>query len=771
MTKLVREFSFSPEQLHEVAELARAIGVTGTTAGILYARGLDTEEKARAFLAPSKKHFLSPFLMRGMKEAKELLEKARGEGWRVAVFGDYDADGIGACAILSRALTMFGIEPYVFVPERTDGYGLSVAAIDRIFDEFLPDLIVTVDCGISCKQEVEYIKEQGAYVIVTDHHELPDELPECIVVNPKLEDDYPYDNLCGAGVALKLAQALVGDRADGLVDFAALSTVADSVPLFGENRDIVAEGLRLMEKSLRPAFAALLGKTGEITAQTLAFTVAPRVNAAGRMGDAASALKLFLSEDEGEIEELGARLNAYNLERQKRCDELYTQAHGEVLRQGAYGNVVMLASENWNAGFVGIVAARIAEEFARPALLFVRRGEMLRGSARSIESVNIFEALKSCSSYIEEFGGHAQAAGVNVSEDSFEDLRAALDGYIAAHYTREDFEKSIPVAGELSEDFRTVAHEITMLEPCGIGNRRPLFYVSAGSVNAAPIKPGSPHLTMNVGGFELVYFNGARDLGILESDVEKRIVFEYNVSRYRGKEYVKGFVRCVTYDGFTGKDIELEAFERRLGRMAKADTSKHMEEGDLNAFLKDRLEGCAYGLAAVLDDRASLARFPALNGMELDVFRPSSGSCANIVLFAPDEDCDLSVFRDVVFLDGAASPVGGHTNVVSNASVSDMGAMKRVSAVREDLLELFAALRRAEGAETGESYAEAARRLKLPFAPEQVVFALAVFEELGLISLKGGRLAVPRGRKADLKSSAVYRAVARIKEGGPWTRS
>ena len=766
MKKLVREFEFSPEQLHKVAELARSANLTETTAGILYARGVDTEEKLQTFLHPSSKNYLSPFLMQGMKEAVELIKRAREEGWRVAIFGDYDADGIGACAVLSRALTIYGIEPYLFVPERTDGYGLSTHAIDKIFDEFLPDLIITVDCGISNREEVEYIKEQGAYVIVTDHHELPDLLPDCIVVNPKLKDDYPYDNLCGAGVAFKLAQALLGERAYGLVDFAALSTVADSVPLTGENRDIVAEGLRLIERSPRPAIAALLGKQGEITAQTLAFTIAPRVNAAGRMGDARAALDLFTSEDETEIYELAVKLNGYNLERQKYCDELYTQARADIAAEGAYGNVVMLAGEEWNAGFVGIVAARIAEEYSRPALLFVRRGDLLKGSARSIENVNIFEALKGCSEHIAEFGGHAQAAGVNVSQENFEGLKHALDEYIGSHYTREDFVPSVYVAGEGTD--RRIARELNLLEPCGMGNRRPLFYVEAGSVNAAPLKAGSPHLTMTINGFEFVYFNGVRDLEILRSDLKKQIVFEYNISRFRGKEYVKGFVRTVLYDGATGTDIELEALENSLRLTSFAhEEGERMEQLALDSFLKERMAACAYGLCVVSFDRARIAEFSALNGMAIDVFRPSSGGCANTVLYAPSPDCDLSAFREVVLLGGAPwLPETGRAKLYSETSLADMGSLSALSCERDTLLAVFAALRRREDVETGTGYAHAARVLALPeFSVGQVVFALAVFEELGLISLAEGRLRIMRGVKTELTNSGIYNAVSHIKEG------
>ena len=765
MKRLVREFEFSPEQLQTVRMLAEATHLTETTAGILYARGVDTEDKMRAFLQPSAEHFLSPFLMHGMREAAELITRARNEGWRVAVFGDYDADGIGACAVLSRALVQFGIEPFLFVPERTDGYGLSVRAVDKIFAEFSPELFITVDCGVSCREEVAYIRAKGAEVIVTDHHELPPELPDCIVIDPKIKDDYPYDNLCGAGVAFKLSEALIGIRAHALLDFAALSTVADSVPLVGENRDIVAEGLRRMEGNARPVFSALLGKTSELTAQTLAFSVAPRVNAAGRMGNAAAALQLFTSEDEEEIARLAARLSEYNSERQKYCEELFAEVRTRVEAQGAYGNVIMLAGENWNAGFVGIVAARIAELFSRPTLLFVRRGNMFKGSARSIENVNIFEALRSCSDLITEFGGHAQAAGVNVTEDNFEALRAALDGYIGAHYAREEFLPCVYVAGEGTGDFRRVAHELELLEPYGVGNRRPLFYVEAGRVNASLMKPDSPHVTMNMGGIDFVYFGGAKDLDILKSDVRKQIVFEYNISHFRGKEYVKGFVKGVLYDGATGEDIRLDAFENAVRLCARPPVfAEYFSREKLENFLEERIRGCAYGLCVVTADRGALARYPVLKELGIDVFRLSSGSCMNTVLYAPAPDCDLSAFREVVVIGSPMRlPPCGHAKIIGESD-ADMGATFDVSCERETLLKVFSHLRTREGLEA-ESYAEFARLAGGDFGEGQVVFSLAVFEELGLLSTREGRLVFARGKKSDLALSEIYKTVSRIKEG------
>ncbi len=761
MKKLVPELDISPSRREEISRLAAKLALSETTVGLLFARGCTDEESMRAFLTPGKEHFLSPFLLKNMREAVELITRAREEEWSVAVFGDYDADGIGACAVLSRALRAFGIEPYLFVPERADGYGMSIPALDRIFDACMPDLIITVDCGISNAKEVEYIQEQGTYVIVTDHHELPDELPHCIVVNPKLGGDYPYDNLCGAGVAFKLACALLGEKAYPLIDFAALSTVADSVPLLGENRDIVAEGLKRIAETPRPCFFALLGKT-DVSAQTLAFTLAPRINAAGRMGDANAALRLFTTEREEEIAPLAEKLSLYNLERQRCCDELYTQASAKIRADGAYGNVVMLAGEDWNAGFVGIVAARVAEEFGRPALLFVRHGDMLRGSARSIEKVNIFEALKNCSEYIEEFGGHSQAAGVNIRAENFEKLRAALDEYIGKTYAREDFEPVLTVCGE--GEGMALARELNLLEPFGMGNRRPLFTLRTGKLEAAPIKPASPHLAFSAEGMDFMYFGGARDERLLNSDVPKTLVYEYNLSHFRGREYCKGFVRAVLFEGMRGKEVELDAFETQLKEIGSPYTAETMGAEELNAFLAARLQECAYGLAAVCFDRAVLSRYPALRGLPVEVFHPTTTNVSNLVLYAPEEDCDLSSYREVVLLD---APAGLRLNTgkarVIKSDIAGNTRLKDMDPDRALLLEIFAAVRRTRL--VGESFAAMAKNCGgLGFSEEQLIFALSVFEELGLVERVGAELRIVRGKHTELTQSGIYSAAVALRE-------
>lgn len=768
MKKVVPEYQFSAEQRNTISSLAFETGLSEQITCILYGRGFDTAEKICKFMQPSKKNFLSPFLMRGMREAVEMLKDARDEGKTVAVFGDYDADGICALAIMYYALREFGMEPYIYVPERADGYGLSEEAIDRIFEECNPELFITVDCGISCAKEAQYIYELGSDVIVTDHHELPEVLPDCVIINPKLQDDYPYDNLCGAGVAFKLACALIGEKAYAYLDFATLATVADSVPLLGENRDIVTEGLRLFNNNLRPCFAGLLGKTYDgITAQNLAFNIAPRVNAAGRMGDAYSAFALFTAEKETDVYDLSVKLCAYNSERQKCCDDLYASVKQKLKDKGVYGNVIMLSDASWNTGFVGIVAARIAEEFNRPTLLFVHNGDMLKGSARSIDSINIFQALKNCSEYIAEFGGHAQAAGVNVQADRFDDLERALNEEIGKTYTAEDFEQKVYVSEEIVSRFPDkLAKELMALEPYGIGNRKPLFYVTAGACGVKPIKQASPHIAIKSDYLDLTYFSGIKHQKIIASDVKKQIVFDVSVSSFKGREYVKGIVRDLLYDGRTGRNTANGIFSGVVDGFYASPVAMEIIELNVEqtkALIAKKREACKYGLCLLASDRRTLKAFEELSDMPCDLFEPSSKNVTNTVIVAPKEDIDLSMYRDIIFLD---KPVHYYLQslagrqVFVNTEISGEKIFETLSASREALLGIYSALRKEFDSLYGETAEEVANASDgLGFDKREFIFALKVFEELGLVAFENGKLTVYRGVKAELTDSALYRKV------------
>ena len=768
MKRILPEFEFSEEQRRGIGALASACNLSQTAAAILYGRGVNTPEKAEAFIHPSKSHFISPFKMRGMQEACSLIKLARDEEWDVLVYGDYDADGVCAATIMGGALKDYGVNVRVYVPERRNGYGVTVAAIDEIFEDYFPQLVITVDCGISNAEEVEYLKESGCEVIVTDHHELPENIPDCICINPKFEDGYPYDNLCGAGVAFKVACALNGKSAYKYLDFAALATVADSVPLMGENRDIVAEGLKLINTSPRKCFSNFLTKTQDgADAHTLAFTIAPKINAAGRMGDAASALALFSETDEKAVFELSARLTSYNQERQLKCDELYNQAKAKLSERGAYGRVIMLWDESWNSGFVGIVAARLAEEYGRPVILFVNNGGMLKGSARSIEGVNIFDALKACSDFISEFGGHSQAAGVNVTEENFALLEGALNEYMERTYTAEDFIPTIYISGMLEgENVLRLSRELETFEPYGVGNKRPMFAAKVEECRPRAIKPFSPHLTFKCGGLEMMFFGGAKYSEILRSPAPKTLVFEYNVSRFRGREYVRGFVRDVIYSsesgGYAGEYIAANAVMRAALPQVScspvyktaAEIDKIMEEDD-----------GGYGTLYIAEDYATLSKYKNAGRFFADTFNLSAKSLINTVLVAPRPDCDFSGYRRIIWLDKPLKITFSSAEdkeIIICFDIDGCAPLAGIESSRESLLKIFAFLSANSGSIEGVNAEEAAFGLKTNCRVSELLFAIKVFEELGLVSFAEGRLVIYRGIKTDLKNSALYNTVANL---------
>lgn len=763
MKRAVPEFEYSEEQLNSINSLAASCGLLPDTVKILYARGIDDKEKIERFIHPSREHFVSPFKMSGMSDAVRLITRARDEEWQVVVYGDYDADGVCAATVMCAALRDFGIEPVAYIPERRDGYGLNVKAIDDIFEEHFPQLFITVDCGISCAEEVEYIKEQGAEIIITDHHELPDRLPDCICINPKFNDGYIYDNLCGAGVALKVAVALNGESAYKYLDFAAIATVADSVPLTGENRDIVSEGLKLINQRPRKCYAQFLGKNDVINSHALAFGISPKINAAGRMGDARSALELFGATDENLIFDLSAKLTSYNLERQKYCDELYASAKSKLKEGETSDKIIMLWDESWNAGFVGIVAARLTEEYSRPVMLFVRNGDKLKGSARSVENINVFEALKACAEYIAEFGGHSQAAGVNIEIENFDKLRAALNKYLTENYSAEDFESRVYISGSLTGGLSTrFAKELDLLEPFGVGNRRPLFVADVEAAEVAPVKQGSSHISVKSGNLSFMYFGGARFTYLLESRAPKRFIFEYNVSKFRGKEYVKGFIRDMIPSRSAGGYCTEEIAVNNI--LTLGGGKVYVNRTSLSAALPDEISGCGgYGSVYIASDYATLSHYKNLNGLPVELFTLTCGNLSDTVLVSPSRDVDLSGYKRVVFLDDSpiydrfASLEG--KDVIVCGDVSGCNFIKNLNASREELLKIFGALLATPAASRYDSVSSVALSGCLGYPPAQTAFALEVFRQLSLIGFGGGKLTVNRGVKTDLTNSELYNLV------------
>src|SRR5215213_9137395 len=474
---------------YEVAggrRLAEGLGVSPVVGSILARRGFVDLDEARRFLAAEESH--DPLTLPGVPGATELILSHVERGSVIAVFGDYDVDGVCSTAMLLRTLRALGADPVWELPSRFDeGYGLSEGAVERLAGRGV-ELLVTVDCGITAVEPVAAARAAGLDVLVTDHHRPGETLPDCTVVHPSL-GDYGCPELCASGVVLKLSEALYaasgGDPADARedADLAALATVCDLVPLHGENRRIVREGLVELGRTRKPGLRALMEVGGvapaELSEQSLGFRLGPRINAAGRMQRADAALELLLTDDDARAGEVARELDLLNRDRQEAETRILFAAEAACAPQGHQGAIVV-AGEGWHPGVVGIVASRLVERWRRPCVVIALDGEGGgRGSGRSISAYDLHAGLAACSEQLIRFGGHRMAAGVELEATAVEPFRRALAAHAAAALSPDDL---IPVervdavvpGGHLGLD---LADDLELLRPFGLGNPQPTLLV------------------------------------------------------------------------------------------------------------------------------------------------------------------------------------------------------------------------------------------------------------------------------------------------------
>jgi len=470
-------------------KLISELGVGRLVAGALARRDWNEIEEARAFLEPSAEALLDPYQMKGMAEAVERIGRAAREGERIRVYGDYDADGVTSTALMIRLLTELGATFDTYIPHRSrEGYGLNNAAIDLAAAAGVR-LLVTVDNGISAVEQIAYATSLGIDVVVTDHHEPPEQLPTDAIalVNPKQKDcPYPFKGLCGAGVVFKLAHAMLGRPVLEYADLAAIGTIADLMPLTGENRIIARLGLAQLRQA-PPAGIRALAKVagidiGEISSGRVGFQLAPRLNAGGRLEHADSAVKLLAAASEAEAEAYADELDRLNTERQElverttaEADEMWLklrEADGERPRRA-----IVLAKEGWNAGIAGLVASKLVERYYRPAVILAIDAEtgLCKGSARSIDGFDLYAALTDCAELLEHYGGHQAAAGMTLRADNVAELGERLDRIAGERLTDEDWQpkRRVDLCVSLEDVNLRAVDQLAALEPFGNGNPTP----------------------------------------------------------------------------------------------------------------------------------------------------------------------------------------------------------------------------------------------------------------------------------------------------------
>ena len=574
-----KRWTFPGADEAHIRHLAEQLHISTVLAQVLINRGIDTAEQGRHYLYDSLDASNDAFQMKDMDKAVQRIGRAIEKHECIVIYGDYDVDGITSTALLYLVLQELGAAPSFYIPERqSEGYGLHTEAIQQLVEEGT-DLLITVDCGIASYDIVEQFRED-VDIIITDHHEPPARVPDAYaVLNPKQDQcAYPFKELAGAGVAYKLCQALWlrqrGEILTAYSEIAALGTIADLVPLQGENRIIVREGLRRIREGCSIGIQALLQAASvakeTIQAGRIAYTIAPRLNAAGRISHARKGVQLLLEADSDRALQIAGELSELNRERQDIERDIAQKAAEQIQKSGhAQDNVLIAYGEGWHPGVIGIAASRLVEQYYRPALVISIHDGIGKGSCRSIRGFNMYEALQYADDLLIQYGGHPMAAGFSIAAEHIEDFRRRLERYANMHMSAEDYIPVLAIDKELQPQEVTLEliDELSQLEPYGMGNSRPVFVLSDCRVTELrPIGRDKQHLRLVVtcGGQERLSGVGWSMAGICDEILEGdriQAAFQLEKNEFNG----------LSSPQLVLQDIQLMTADIRLDRTVMVD--------------------------------------------------------------------------------------------------------------------------------------------------------------------------------------------------------
>lgn len=649
-----------------VSKMSKLYNLDEHLVHLLYARGIDTKEKLDKFLQPSLTDLYDPYLFEDMQKAVELIENHISKNSKILIFGDYDVDGISASAILIKYFSSVGVRVSNFMPNRyEDGYGLAKASIDKIFTDNKPDLIITVDCGITGVEEVEYIKSLGVDIIITDHHERGEILPDCLIINPKVSATYPFKSLCGAGVAFKLVQALAGITiASEYLPICSIATIADIVELLDENRTIVSIGLKNIKKA--PAgILKLMHECGlnenTCKASDIAFKLAPKINASGRMGSAETSLELYMEENPAQIKKLCNQILEYNNQRQKLCDKVYNDVKLELKNSNIFRiNAVVMSSAEWDSGILGIVSARIAEEYHRPTFLFSQVEDELVGSCRSVNGVNVHTLLSSMSHLLAKFGGHPMAAGLTLKVENYDEFVRLTNEYVAENLNKVDFlpTKSYDFALDENEITLKLVEDIDKLEPCGHMNARPIFNFKLKNAVISSLPKHPQHLVLSYPNFSLLAFNASDKYFVLSGNTSCNLLADLSVDTFRNTKKISGIVKSIDYEDIyrpQNNEILQAEYVRQITYPLDGTYSFNNYNRDQLIRLIVDMENTVYGTLIVANDYNTYINFKAIydsnNIIKNRVMNIADETGLNTIVLSPTNfDC-FNTFSRIIFLD------------------------------------------------------------------------------------------------------------------------
>lgn len=743
------------EELACIERLARHTGLTRQAAGLLYNRGIHEPEQADAFLQGNVFH--DPFFLEHMEQAVDCIEQALSGKKHITVYGDYDCDGVCSCVVLAPMLAQAGAEVSIAIPDRKqDGYGLNAEAVKRIAKT--SDLLITVDCGITNLNEAALAKQLGLPLIITDHHEPLEELPDAIVINPHISPDYPFHMLCGAGVAFKLCHALFGfERAMEAIDLVALATVADIVPLLDENRSIVKKGLERMNQKPRYAIEALSKVCGlqgkQIGSGNIGFGFGPRINAAGRLGDAKRALRLLLAEDRKTAMGLAVELDEENQRRQETEQEMLKQACALLDEYVDDQRVAVVAREGWHSGVAGIVASRLVELYQRPSAVICIENGMATGSARGIPGVHIFEALDACRDLLIKYGGHAQAGGFSLKEENLSAFMVQYNEFFCTHYPISTWVPKVDCDVLLTPGDVTVplAESFSAMAPFGMGNPTPTaLFEDVRVISSAPLGKTGDHakyvLEKEQHTAEMIAFRIAgKDMPIPNQRIDVSAVLELDEFRHVKRAKCLYKQHSIHVEGL--KDLADTLDCQMIFDLAKALPELSPVLQDYSVFYRAANEH-PFGTYACCLTPAAAGRL--LKRIQED------GLAALIdlsVLHYPNNKHRMNALL-------IGSGAWRKELPVLDGEEEIKSALSKMKLCREDLIRVYLQCKRMGSGAM--DFRERCRWLSehAGVSAYQTAAALAIFEELAFLSFEQSTMWVdPHPQKSDLEESSIFKAL------------
>lgn len=767
----------------KIKEHALAFQMPEDIVRLLHYKGINSKEALQSYLEPTIEQFRDPFLFRDMRQVVDKIKLAIKNKKKIIIVGDYDTDGICATAILYIYLKEIGGLVSYYLPNRfSDGYGLTCEVVRKIKNEFQPDLLITVDCGISCHKEIELAKNLGIDVIVSDHHELPETLPDCLTINPKEEGGYPFKNLCGAGVALKIVHALGGiDVAQHFVFICALATVADIVPLVDENRAIVSIGLNSKEafvpKGIRMLIKELQIKN--LTSSDISFKVAPKLNTAGRMGDASIALKLFLETNTDKLHDIISELSQKNDLRLIACSQITEEckemlSHVNVSRLKA----IVLYKPDWANGVLGIVCSKLVDIYNKPVCLLSMVDDAYKGSARSIPGIDIFSAMGDISDLLIQFGGHNQAGGLTVKSENVSKLSDALNKALEKYpqslfapvkYYDFDFNKVNP-----NIDF---IEQMKRLEPFGLENEKPLFLMSFSKMKASCLPNFKNHIKMTYEKISVVGYNYGQQLDMFNSGCNKKLLVDVDIDTFFTKPRLKAVIKNLVMgkvEECPKQEVLFSNYLQQINKLEEPGNFKitHIAQNDVKEELSKVLGDTCYGtliVANTFDSYISFLKQNIGNISNYELFHISNQTGINTIILSPKELPNLTNYNNIIFLDRVLC--NGYLKYIANkyniniycVNNGNSGVFKALNCNRQVFAmyhnAIISSIVSEVKADSEQEYFYILKQLNPQIKNlnlAQFTFVTMVLKQLGILSFQNGGYKVNENVRSQLSNSSIY---------------